>query len=105
MESMITTSIGTCSPVHGHDLSAKRGSPTDHARLPRFFAASEKVGALPATVFFDDPVGNVTLVIDPAGVKTHYDYNGFSQVTTRIDFYQSTRVATTTYTYDAAGPS
>lgn len=65
--------------------------------------ASEKVGTLPATVFLNDAFGNVTQVTDPAGVKTHYDYNGFSQVTTKIDFYQDAQAATTTSTYDAAG--
>ena len=41
---------------------------------------------MPATVFFNDAFGNVTLVIDPAGVRTTYAYNGFNQVTRRTDF-------------------
>jgi len=65
--------------------------------------ASEKVGTLPATVFSNDAFGNVILVVDPAGVQTHYEYNGFSQVTKKIDFYQDAQAATTSFTYDAAG--
>jgi RHS repeat-associated protein len=64
---------------------------------------SERVGSLVATTYAYDPLGNPTLVTDPAGVKTHYDYNGFSQVTTTIDFYQDTQAATSTSTYDDAG--
>jgi RHS repeat-associated protein len=65
--------------------------------------ASEKVGTLPATVFFNDAFGNVTLVIDPAGVRTTYGYNGFNQVTRRTDFQNTGSAVDTTYAFDAAG--
>ncbi len=64
---------------------------------------SERVGSIVATTYIYDRLGNVTQVTDPAAVKTRYAYNGFSQVTSRIDFYQNTQAATTTSNYDAAG--
>jgi RHS repeat-associated protein len=83
------------------------GNPGGVATVTSFnvlgWKTSEQVGSLPATTYLYDPLGDVTQVTDPALVKTHYDYNGFSQVTNRIDFYQDTQAATTTSTYDAAG--
>lgn len=66
---------------------------------------TEQVGSINSITYAYDPLGNVTLVTDPAGVSTHYNYNGFNQATTRIDFYLTGSAATTTYTYDAAGRS
>jgi RHS repeat-associated protein len=83
------------------------GNPGGVATVTNFnvlgWKTSEQVGSLTATTYSYDPLGKATLVTDPALVKTHYDYNGFSQVTTRIDFYQSAQAATTTFEYDAAG--
>ncbi|MGH2649645.1 MAG: RHS repeat-associated core domain-containing protein [Actinomycetota bacterium] len=64
---------------------------------------SERVGSLNATTYTYDRLGNLTQVTDPAGAKTRTTYSGFSQVTTRVDFYQSSQAATTSSTYDAAG--
>jgi YD repeat-containing protein len=66
---------------------------------------SEQVGSLTATTYSYNPLGNATLVTDPALVKTHYDYNGFSQVKARIDFYQVTQAATTTFEHCRATPA
>lgn len=41
---------------------------------------SEKVGTLNATTFEYDVVGNVMRTVDPAGVWTEQDYDGFGQV-------------------------
>jgi RHS repeat-associated protein len=64
---------------------------------------SEHVGSLAATTYAYDARGNVTQVTDPAGTKAQYAYNGYSQITSSIDFYQSAQAATTTSSYDAAG--
>ncbi len=63
---------------------------------------SQQTGSLTAASYTYDAVGHLQQVIDPASVRTHYDYDGFGQVTTKIDFYLVTPV-TTTYSYDAAG--
>ena len=64
---------------------------------------SEKLQTYAATTFAYDVMGNQTLVTDPAGIPTKQVFNNLSELTSRVEYFNTPSAATTTYTYDPAG--